>query len=134
MTTHAGSRSASLTIFKETVEQTQKPLYITTMSKTDEQIAKLEQELAKLKQIRLDEIEAAKPKPRLFDGDGIAGIRTFFELIERNAREVNSNARFQTRDGGKYSYNAIYLGRGKNCPWELLKDGDCLILKVKEPK
>jgi len=104
------------------------------MSKTDEQIKKLEQELEKLKQIRLQEIQAAKPKPKLFDGDGMAGVRTFFERIERNAQEVSPNACFQIREGGKCSHNAIFLGHHKDCPWELVEDGTCIILKVKEPE
>ena len=104
------------------------------MSKTDEQIKKLEQELEKLKQIRLQEIEAAKPKPKLFDGNGMAGVKTFFNLIENNAQKVNPDAYFEIRDSGKYAYNAIFLGHRKDCPWELLEDGNCLILKVKKPE
>ncbi len=108
------------------------------MNKTDKQIAKLEQELEKLKQIRLQEIEAAKPKPKpkpkLFDGNGMAGVKTFFNLIENNAQKVNPDARFQIRDGGKYYHNAIFLGYSKDCPWELIEDKNCLILKVKEPE
>jgi hypothetical protein len=104
------------------------------MSKTDELIAKLEQELEKLKQIRLQEIEAAKPKPKLFDGPAMVGVRTFFELIENNAQEVNPDAYFEIREDGKYYNNAIFLGNHKDCPWELLEDGNCLILKVKEPE
>lgn len=117
------------------------------MSKTDEQIKKLEQqlqnvqsELETLKKIREKE---KKKTQKLFEVStetiGEIFVDAFAKLRAR-AQKIITSAQFDIRYSGDFKYNAIYLGGVKEdgCDWEIVEDHSapcyCYILRLREKK
>ncbi len=101
------------------------------IKKLEEQLANAQKELEKLKKIREEE---KVEKPKIFDGfkDLYTEELEVFKKINAKVMKINGNARFEPRRVGDYKANGFYLGYSADCQWKIIKDEDgdfILVLK-----
>jgi hypothetical protein len=99
------------------------------IKKLEEQLANAQKELEKLKKIREEEI-----KIKLFDGIPKEKQEEIFSTIEKNARKFSKYANFGMRELREFENDGIYLGHthiSLTCPWKIVLDsGGAYVLVV----